>query len=252
MEPRLRARRVEIRQAARRHRRRFVASAGVVALLAGLCAGALYSPLLEIRHITVLGAGHLTPSEVIGSSGIRVGSRLIDVDSRAAAQRVGRQPWVRTVTVTRNWPDGVTIRIQERAAVAVVGTPSGTRLVVSTGRRIAGLAGPFDQGLPLVTLPASAKVRIGTVLSAPVASAVEMLGAVPVDILSRSTGAAVSADGDLTLGLRPSGQLWFGNSDQARQKFMSAEAILGGSVSLNNLKRLDVRIPAAPTVLREP
>jgi hypothetical protein len=41
MEPRLRARRIEIRKAARRNRRRIIISAALVVLLVGLAAGAL-------------------------------------------------------------------------------------------------------------------------------------------------------------------------------------------------------------------
>ncbi len=250
IEPRLRQRRIELRQAARRNRRRIVISVLIVALLAGLGAGALYSPLLEIRHVRVLGAGHLSRGDVIEASGIKAGDRLIDLDSGAVERRVGQLPWVRTVTVTRNWPDGVTIDLFERAAVARVATASGVDLVISTGRRIAGLAGVFDQGLPMVTLPKGIAIRIGTVLPRPIAASVEMLGEMPADILARSSGAQISPDGDLTLALRPSGELWFGDASQVEQKYQSAEAILGGAVSLTNVKRIDVRIPAAPTVLR--
>jgi len=250
MEPRLRARRIEIRQAAKRNRRRIIISAGLVVLLVGLAAGALYSPLLQLRHVTVLGDRHLTSSEVIATSKLRVGDRLIDVDSSAVASRIARLPWVRTVRVTRRWPDGVAIQMTERDAVALVATPSGSRLVIATGGRIAGLAGPFDEALPVVTLPSDVKVRIGTVLPEAVAASVEMLGAMPDDVAVHAGGASVSSAGDLTLTLRPSGQLLFGDAHEVEQKYRSAETILGGSVALDHLERLDVRIPSAPTVLQ--
>jgi hypothetical protein len=101
-----------------------------------------------------------------------------------------------------------------------------------------------------VTLPKSIKVRIGAVLPPKIASATEMLGAAPDDVLIHASGATVSSGGDLTLTLRPTGELWFGDARQVRQKFLSAETILGGSVALAHLKRLDVRIPSAPTVLQ--
>jgi cell division protein FtsQ len=245
MEPRLRARRIEIRKAARRNRRRIVVSAASVVVLIGLAVGALYSPLLQLRAVTVLGDRHLTASEIVDSSGLRIGDRLIDVDSTAAARRVGRLPWVRTVHVTRHWPDSVTIAVVERAAVATVATASGGRLVIATGGRIAGLEGVFDQQLPPVNLPSNVKVRIGTVLPGPIADATEMLGAMPEDVLIHASGATISSAGDLTLILRPAGELWFGDAHQARQKFLSAETLLGGSVALDHLKRLDVRIPSA-------
>jgi cell division protein FtsQ len=249
MEPRFRARRIEIRKAARRNRRRIVVSALLVALLIGLAAGALYSPLLQLRHVTVLGDRHLTQSDIVEASRLQGGDRLIDIDTSAVASRVSRLPWVRTVQVSRNWPDSVTIRVVERAAVARVATASGGQLVIATGGRIAGPEGVFDQGLPTVSLPSTVKVRVGAVLPRRVADATEMLGAVPDDILIHASGATVSAAGDLTLALRPSGELWFGDAHQVRQKYLSAETILGGSVALDHLKRLDVRIPSAPTVL---
>ena len=250
MEPRLRQRRIEIRKAARRHRRRLIISVLVVALLIGLAAGALYSPLLQVRQVAVLGERHLSEADIVDASGLHRGDRLIDIDSTAVARRIGRLPWVRQVHVERRWPDGMAVRVIERAAVATVATASGGRLVIATGGRVAGVAGPFDQALPAVSLPAGLKVRIGAVLPAKVADSVEMLGALPDDIVLQSTGTKVSAAGDLTLTLKPSGELWFGDAHQVRQKILSAETILGGSVALRNLKRLDVRIPSAPTVLQ--
>jgi cell division protein FtsQ len=250
IDPRLRTRRREIRLAARRNRRRIVVSALIVLALIGLAIGALYSPLLQLRQLTVLGDRHLTTSEVVDQSGLREGDRLIDIDTAAVAARVRRLPWVRTVAVSRQWPDGVRIRIVERVAEAAVATASGGRLVIATGGRIAGPAGIFDQGLPVVALPKGTKVGIGTVLPSRMAAAVEMLGAAPDDVLIHASGATVSAQGDLTLALRPTGELWFGDAHQASQKFLSAETILGGSVALTRLKRLDVRIPSAPTVLQ--
>jgi cell division protein FtsQ len=135
IDPRLRRRRREIREAARRNRLRIIVSAFIVLLLIGLAAAALYSPLLQLRRVSVLGERHLSESEVVDQSGLHRGDRLIDIDSNAVARRVGALPWVRTVKVSRNWPDGVTIRIVERAAVASVATTSGGRLVIATSTR---------------------------------------------------------------------------------------------------------------------
>jgi cell division protein FtsQ len=249
IEPKLRARRVEIRRAARRHRRRMVVCVGLLVVLVGAAAAALYSPLLDVDHIRVAGAYHLDDAEVVGTSGIGTGDRLFDLDPDAAVRRIERLPWVRQARVERHWPDGVTIRVTERAPVATVATSSGSKLAITTGGVVAGRATALDLALPTVTLETGVP-RVGSTLPAEVARSVEVVGALPDSVTAMMSGASVAADGDMTVALDPSGEIRFGRAERVAAKFLAAETILGGAVQLQHLCRLDVRIPTAPTLSR--
>ena len=249
IEPKLRARRIEVRRAARRHRRRMIISVGLLVVLVAAAAAALYSPLLDLDHIRVAGAYHVEEAEVARMSGLREGHRLYDLDLDAAVRRIERLPWVRHASLERRWPDSVTIRVTERAPVATIATSSGTKLAITTGGVVAGRASAFDLALPTVALE-SGVPKIGNRLSPAVARSVEMVGALPESITTKMSGATVAATGDTTVQLVPSGEIRFGRAERVAAKFLAAETILGGSVQLQRLCRLDVRIPTAPTLSR--
>jgi cell division protein FtsQ len=249
IEPRLRARRVEIRRAARRHRRRVAMGVTSLLLLLGAAAGALYSPLLDVDHIRVAGAYHLGAGEVARVSGLRRGDRLFDLDPARAAAKVEGIPWVRDARVERRWPDGVVIRVTERTPVATVATSSGTKRVITTGGVVAGRATGFDVALPTVSLETGVP-KVGSHLAPAVADAVEMVGALPGTVKRMMTGATVTATGDVTVQLAPSGEIRFGRAEQVSEKYLAAETLLGGAVQLQRLCRVDVRIPSAPTLSR--
>ena len=84
----------------------------------GLVAAAVWvlfgSPLLVVRSVTVSGT-HLVPrSEVVAASGVQPGTPLIRVNTARAAARIVAIPQVRSVQVTRSWPNRLVIVVRER------------------------------------------------------------------------------------------------------------------------------------------
>ena len=256
VDPRFRARRAEVRRAARRHRRRLFWGLVFVVLLIGATIGALYSPLLDVDQVVVSGTTHLADAAVIRSSGVRRGQQLVDVDLGTVRDRVARLPWVLRVEVERRWPDRIEIRVAERRGVATV-TVAGTRQVVTLGGLVAGPAGALDAALPDVHLPdamthGSGAIRGGSRLPRRIADAIEMVGALPSSIATNSSGASVDESGEVSVSLLPSVRLLLGDATDVAEKFVAAETILGGAVVQKGMCRVDVRIPKAPTVMHTP
>ena len=78
------------------------------------------SRLLVVRSVEVTGT-HLVPkSEVLAAAGILKGVPLIRVNTGAVADRVDRITQVQSARVTRSWPDGVVIAVQERKPALAV------------------------------------------------------------------------------------------------------------------------------------
>jgi cell division protein FtsQ len=251
-EPRLRARRVEVRRAERRRRRRLLAAVIAVVVLAGAAVGTLYSPLFDVDHLDIEGVRHLDPATVAKASGLRVGQQLIDLDTTTAEHALARVSWVRRVTVTRRWPDTVEIRIGERTGVAIAAVGGDRLLVVTADGVVAGPAGPLDASLHAVTVDPAVHVAVGRPLPARVAGAIEMVGALPEPIASNATGSSVTASGEVAVSLRGGATLKLGNSDDVDQKFIAAQSLLGGSVVLSCLRTADVSVPSAPVIERAP
>jgi len=103
--------------------------------LAGFAAWAVFgSQLLAVRSVVVSGAHLVSASDVLAVAGVEPGTPLIRVNTGQVAARVDTIRQVRSVQVTRSWPDRVVIVVHERTpALAVPAPGGGFDLVDSTG-----------------------------------------------------------------------------------------------------------------------
>jgi cell division protein FtsQ len=117
------------------------------------------SPLLAVDEVSVRGTAHETVDAVRMAAGVSPGDALLFVDTGAVARGVERLPWVASAKVSREFPNGVTITVTERAPVAWLRRPSApgapadsgpAALVDATGRVLGDLPGP-PPGLPELT-----------------------------------------------------------------------------------------------------
>jgi cell division protein FtsQ len=153
-DPRISARRVEVRRAAGRRRlHRLLVLLGIAALFTG-AAVLMTSPWLSARAVSVVGAGPADRAVVLSASGL-VGEPLIEIDPGVAERAIDRLAWVESSTVTRSFPDGVTIVLRQRHAVAeLVASNGATALVDQTGRVLSdGEAQPGS--LPTISIDAA-------------------------------------------------------------------------------------------------
>src|SRR5687768_9465586 len=120
IDPRIRARRIEVqRTEGRRRLRRLAWLSAAVVLLVGAW-GLTRTTLLDVDRVVVVGAAHSDGDAVVAATGVRQGDPLLDVDAGQVRHAVERLPWVATATVSRSWPGTVHVRLRERTAVAVV------------------------------------------------------------------------------------------------------------------------------------
>ena len=71
-----------------------------------------------LTMIPVEGVSSIPPTEVVNASGL-AGAHIFGVEPSAAADRIADMPGVISATVTLEWPNHVTIRIEEDTPVAV-------------------------------------------------------------------------------------------------------------------------------------
>jgi len=94
-----------------------LAAVGVVGAAAWILFG---SPLLVVRSVTVSGSRLVPRSEILASSGVQLGTPLIRVNTARAAARIEQITQVRSVQVTRSWPNRLVIVVRERTPVLVL------------------------------------------------------------------------------------------------------------------------------------
>lgn len=152
IDPRIRARRIEVRRhAGRRRLRRFelIGAALGVVLLAILV---LHSPLLDVDRVEVVGAAQSGRALVVQTSGVRPGARMVGVPLGTVAKRIRTLPWVARVTVRRSWPGTVRIAITERVPVAAVPATGGGFVLVD--------AAGWEAGVVLAVPPRIARLDV--------------------------------------------------------------------------------------------
>jgi cell division septal protein FtsQ len=193
-----------------------------------------FSPLLAANHVDVTGTRALAPVVVRNAAQVPLGHPLARVDLNAVRTRVAALPEVKDVRVTRAWPHGVSIRVTERTAVAVVPRGSGFQGLAADGV----LFRTYDArppGLPVVRdLPgADTEAR---------REAARVVGSLPAAVLSRVDHVSVRTIDDIQLVMRSGRQVMWGDSTQSVQK---AEVL----TALMRLKssEIDVRVPGRPT-----
>lgn len=246
IDPRIRARRIEVRRGQGRRRLQRLVDVGVVAAVALGFVAALWSPLLDVDELRVDGAARSGEQAVLEQAGISVGDRLAGLDLHAAGARVAALPWVQEVQLTRGVDGVVTVDVRERTPVAAVASGGATLLVDAEGRVLGPASSAPDVG-GLVVLEGAEAPAPGAYLGAGAADALALAAAVARTV--PGAVAAVRAEG-LTATLVQGGEVRFGDARQLDAKVRSLATMLD-QVDLSCLAVLDLRLPANAVLTRE-
>ena len=248
IDPRIRARRIEVQRHAGRRRLRRVVDVGLVLVVAAGFVAALRSPLLDVEQVRVAGSERTPVADIVQQAGIEPGQQLVDVDLGAAGAAVAALPWVDEVTVRRHLGGTIELQVTERVPTAIVGAGAAAVLVDAEGRALvhADAAPELASGLVRVQgLPDA--VAPGAFLPAEHRSALALAGEL--------TGAVPGAIGEVVVGedlratLVQGGEVRFGDSSRLRAKLRSLATVLA-QVDLTCLGELDLRAPASPVLTR--
>lgn len=133
---------------------RVVVAGGIVAMLVAvglfLHHYVTSSEHFEIRDISLEGAERVTRDDILQAGGIAAGANVFQVDPDAAAARIRRLPWIRTVTVQRRLPGEVHVRVEERVAAALIELGA-LYLVDAEGTIFKRLGERDPEDLPVIT-----------------------------------------------------------------------------------------------------
>lgn len=135
-----------------RRRRAALSIGGCIGIVAVLAAVAPFTPVVPMRGINVHGNHVLTEEYVQQLADIAPDTPMGRVDVRRAAQNIAADPWVETVTVSRDWPSSVDVEVTEHVAVAFIAQDDGTHLIDSNGVDFL-VAEPPPQAIELVGAP---------------------------------------------------------------------------------------------------
>ena len=234
-------RRSRKRFARRQWRRRWLAWRPLLALvlvlaLVGLGVYALwFSTWLAVEDVDVSGAETVEASDIRTRSGIDVGEPMIGVDLDTAERRIGALAVVRSVSVTRQWPHGILVSIEERTPIAVVEIGDRLRGMDEDGVvfRDYKTAPP---GLPRVVTTS------GTTSDA-LKEAAEVVSALPPELTLIVDHVQVSSVDKISLVLKDGREVIWGSADESATK---AE-VLATLLATVQAQVYDVSVPSKPT-----
>ncbi|MGI8837417.1 MAG: cell division protein FtsQ/DivIB [Pyrinomonadaceae bacterium] len=116
-----------------------------VIVFAGYRAAASAS-FFQLRTVEVQGTSRLQPEDIQALVRQSVDNTGVwQADLSGVTERIERLPWVRTAIVSRVLPDGIRVRITERAQRAVTRTPAGRFRWVDEDAALLGEMQPTDQ-----------------------------------------------------------------------------------------------------------
>lgn len=97
-----------------------------------ICAALVFgmSVFFRVSNIEVSGADHYTQSEIIKTSGLKIGDNLMLINREAVQNRLSSELiYIGTVNVSRKLPNTVVISVSESGTIASIETDSGSWLI---------------------------------------------------------------------------------------------------------------------------
>ncbi|MEM9607042.1 MAG: FtsQ-type POTRA domain-containing protein [Actinomycetota bacterium] len=243
VDPRLRARRIEVLREQGRRRLRWVIAVGIVLGAAAIVLVALRTPLFDIDDVRVVGAERTSTRAVLAAADVSTGAPLVELDTGAVASDVETLPWISEVHVSKDWPGGVVIEVIERTPAAVVDVAGDLLLVDQSGWVLAETTRrPAD--LAVVELAGDVDDLVAGDQLDPEERSALVLASRASEALRLAPGTVRTDDGDLLWEVEGVGRFRFGTLAELDAKFVAAAAVLerlGGTVD----GELDLREPSA-------
>ena len=192
IDPRLRARRQAVHQAASRRRLLWAGIVAGVVLVVVAAVATLASPLFDVRTIDVQGNQYTDQTLIEQVRSELRGEPVLLVDTQKIERELEANPWVESARVSTDFPHDVLVDIRERKPVATYGGSDGTfRVIDRTGRVLTVLGGrPTDYILLTGSAPDS---EPGQFAGAAFAAGAQLAMALPDEIRAITTSIGVDA-----------------------------------------------------------
>jgi len=120
-----------------------------------------FSPWLSVSQVSTTGISASNAHAVLADRGVVAGTPMIRISIAGTESALLTDPWVATATVTRDWPNRVTVDIVERVSVAWARTEAGW-----SRRALDGVALPSsdtpDETMAWIEMPELAEIAAPT------------------------------------------------------------------------------------------
>lgn len=229
------------RFARRQWARRWLAWRVVLVALLALAAVGLgvwvvwFSSVLGVAEVEVAGTSVLDERQVLVAAAVETGEPLARVDLDAIVERVEQLAPVKSVEVTRQWPDTVLVSVTERTTVAVMQVGERFRGMDETGTVFRNFPRQ-PNGIPLVRAAGELTAEIRTEGAA-------VVGSLPRRIARLVEYVDLRTVDQIDLKLRDGRTVVWGSAEESERKAQVVTLLLQ-----EEGQTYDVTVPGRPTI----
>ncbi len=195
------------------------------------------TPLFEVKRIEVTGTSVLDSEEVAALGRDAVGRSVLGADLDAIANAVAALAPVKSVDVTRSWPNAVSVAVTEREPYMAVPTDDETFLMVDSEGVVFDQTEKAPGSIWRVELKEPGPDDLATV------ETLLVLQSLPSDLADEVEHVESPSPASVTLYLEDGRTLRWGDGSESEQKAEVADRLLAGGY-----EHVDVSAPDAPTV----
>lgn len=226
---------------AKRRRRVVLATGGAVAaFMAAIVAGAVYSPVLALREVTVDGAKILSTDQIRGALAPLEGTPLPQISAADVTALLQPLVQIKSVTTQARPPSTLHVQILERIPVAFLKQGETYQLVDVDGVPLGTSADPAAVPLPVISGEGTRAAELFPAITS-------VLGALPPDVLARLSDASAESADAVELKLIDGQRIIWGNAGEKELKARVLQALLNAPANPKNPVRVyDVSVPRNP------
>jgi len=111
----------------------------------------IVSPYFQMKETLVKGTERLPSDAVIELTGLKPSQNILMTNLGAVARKVKTNPWVKEVSVRRDFPDRLVIEVTERKPVALIERGDGLYFIERDGTAFERIASGEKTDLPVLT-----------------------------------------------------------------------------------------------------
>jgi cell division protein FtsQ len=193
-----------------------------------------FSSVVTVKDVAVRGNTTLSAARIEAVAKAPMGRQLARVDLAAIQARVESVPAVKSVSVSRSWPDTISITVTERTPVAVVDRGANLQAVDEDGVLFGSYPRQPDD-LPLIQTATDVK-------SEALAEAARVVTSLRADIAAKVDRVEVESVDRILLQLAGGRTVMWGSAEESDAKAAVVAVLLEQKVD-----EIDVSVPGRPT-----
>lgn len=242
----------ERREKLRQIRRKQQLQMGLIfVIIAGLLASFIWlfsSDLFKIKKVKITGTKHLNDSQIEKAAAVSPKTSLIRVPVKEIEGRLLKNPWIKSVEISRSFPNTLIIEISERKAIALVPVSDGLAAVDCDGLVLEKRPDIDRVNLPLIKDLKVNKVKIGKrIQSSAFSNAISCLGHLEDQLRSSLSIISASSVDKLSLYTKEGIEILYGKAENVEKKNYILKKLLSKD---SGIKFIDIRVASNPVIKR--